>query len=51
MLIKLTNLGIAVEKAEVEAIVKEVQGELLVRKRNLTDDEIRAIAMKVKGAV
>ncbi len=49
MLDKLTNLGIPVEKAEVEAIVKEVQGELLVRKRNLTDDEIRAIAMKVKG--
>ena len=50
MLNKMTKLGIPVEKAEVEAIVEEVQAELLVRKRNLTDDEIRAIAMKVKGA-
>jgi isopropylmalate/homocitrate/citramalate synthase len=50
MLEKLTALGIPVEKSEVEAILKEVQDELLIRKRTLSDDEIRSVAMKVKGA-
>lgn len=51
MLEKLTELGIPVEKSEVEAIFKEVQEALLKCKRTLTDDEIRSVAMRVKGAV
>jgi isopropylmalate/homocitrate/citramalate synthase len=50
MLEKLTQLGIPVEKAEVEAIFKEVQKELLKEKRLLSDDEIRDIATRVKAA-
>lgn len=50
MLEKLTELGITVEKSEVEAILKEVKEELLIRKRVPTDDEIRSIASSVKGA-
>lgn len=46
---KLTELGVAVEKAEVEAIVPVIQGELQVRKRSLSDDEIRSIAEKIIG--
>ena len=49
MLEKLTELGIPVEKPEVEAVLKEVQEELLIRKRTLTDDEIRSIAIRIKG--
>lgn len=49
MLDKLTELGIRVEKPEVEAILKEVKQELLARKRTLTDDEIRSIALRVKS--
>ncbi len=49
MLDKLTELGISAEKSEVEAILKEVKEELFIRKRRLTDDEIRSMAMRVKG--
>jgi len=49
MLEKLMELGIPVEKSEVEAILKGVQAELLIRKRTLTHDEIRSVAMRVKG--
>jgi isopropylmalate/homocitrate/citramalate synthase len=49
MLEKLTELGIPVEKSEVEAIFKEVQEALLKHKHTLTDDEIRSVAMRVKG--
>jgi isopropylmalate/homocitrate/citramalate synthase len=47
---KMSELNIPVEKSEVEAIFKEVQSALLKHKRTLTDDEIRSIAMSVKGA-
>ncbi|MBI4190806.1 MAG: hypothetical protein HY525_09755 [Betaproteobacteria bacterium] len=50
MLDKLTELNIPAEKHEVEAILKEVKAEFLIRKRVLTDDEIRSVAMRVKGA-
>ncbi len=50
MLEKLTALEIPVEKVEVEAIFKEVQKELLKHKRTLSDDEIRAVALRVKAA-
>ena len=47
---KMSQLGIEVEKADVERILKEVQAELLTVRRTLRDDDIRAIAMKVKSA-
>ena len=46
---KMSELGIPVEKAEVEAILKAVQAELLKVKRTLTDDELRGIAMRLKA--
>lgn len=49
MLDKLTDLNIPVEKHEVEAILRELKAELLIRKRSLTDEEIKSLAMKVKG--
>ncbi|MFM0501423.1 hypothetical protein [Paraburkholderia caffeinilytica] len=45
---KLTELNIPVEKPEVEAILKEVKAELIARKREPTDEEIRATALRVK---
>jgi isopropylmalate/homocitrate/citramalate synthase len=47
---KLDQLGIEVEKEEVETILKRVQAKLLEHKRTLSDEEIRAIAMQVKAA-
>lgn len=47
---KMSELNIPVEKAEVESILKEVQAELLKHKRTLSDEEIRSIAIRVKGA-
>jgi isopropylmalate/homocitrate/citramalate synthase len=47
---KMDLLGIPVEKDDVERIHKAVQAELLRLKRTLSDEEIRAIAMKVKAA-
>lgn len=47
---KMSQLGIPVEKAEVESILKEVQAELLKHKRTLSDEEIRSIATRVKAA-
>ncbi len=47
---KLSLLNIEAEKEQIEAIFKQVQAELLRVRRTLTDDEIRAIAMKVKSA-
>lgn len=49
MLDKLVELGIPVEKSEVEAIAREARAEATIRKRSLTDDEVREIAMRVKG--
>lgn len=49
MVDKLTELDIPVEKSEVEAILKEVKAELISRKRQLTDDDIRAVAMRIKA--
>ncbi|MDR1907321.1 MAG: hypothetical protein LBQ43_00470 [Holosporales bacterium] len=49
MLDKLVELDIPVDKAEAEAINKAARAESTIRKRSLTDDEVRNIAMKIKG--
>ncbi|MBI2907638.1 MAG: hypothetical protein HYX92_08295 [Chloroflexi bacterium] len=48
---KLTQLGITVEKAEVDAILAEVMEEILIRKRSLTDEEFRSMALRIKGGI
>lgn len=45
---KLKELGIKAKTPDVEAILKAVHEELLLRKRSLTDGEIRSIALKTR---
>ena len=45
---KLTELEIDASKEETEAILKAIHEEILLRKRSMTDDDIRNIAMEEK---
>ena len=48
---KLVELGIEADRGEVEACLKAVMDEILLRKRSLTDEEIRHLAMEIKAAL
>ena len=48
---KLTELEIDASKEETEAILKAIHEEILLRKRSMTDDDIRNIAMEKKERI